>query len=51
MVPTGNALGVLSRKFLKNRCNAVDGTFYDAIKLDFHLLQDQYLGKLHSKAR
>ena len=54
MVPAGNALGVLSRKFhiqgaavfqgqgntfkyaefLKNRCNAVDGTFYDAIKIN-----------------
>jgi len=53
MVPAGNALGVLSRKFhiqgvvvfqrqgntckyaefLKNRCNAVDGTFYDAINV------------------
>ena len=41
MVPAGNALGVLSRKFhrpplkisgIQNRCNAVDGTFYDAIK-------------------
>jgi hypothetical protein len=62
MVPAGNALGVLSRKFhipplknsgikrrsgfsgtrqylyyaecLKNHCNVVDGTFYDAIKVD-----------------
>jgi len=42
MVPAGNALGVLSRKFhipplkisgIKNRCNAVDGAFYDAIKV------------------
>jgi hypothetical protein len=42
MVPSGNALGVLSRKFhipplkingIKKRCNAVDGTFYDAINV------------------
>jgi hypothetical protein len=31
MVPEGNALGVLSRKFLIQ--GAVDGTFYDAIKI------------------
>jgi len=43
MVPAGNALGVLSSppqadhipplkiSGIKNRCNAVDGTFYDTI--------------------
>ena len=43
MVPAGNALGVLSKKFyipplkisgIKNRYNAVDGTFYDAINIE-----------------
>ena len=45
MVPEGNALGVLSsppqadhmpplkNSGIKNRCNAVDGTFYDAINI------------------
>jgi len=42
MVPAGNALGVLSKKFyipplkisgIKNRYNAVNGTFYDAINI------------------
>jgi len=46
MVPAGSALGVQSAvvfqgrgntcsvEFLKNRCNAADGTFYDAIKIE-----------------
>jgi len=46
MVPTGNALGVLSKKAhipplkisgIKNRYNTVNGTFYDAIKFVLYL--------------
>jgi len=54
MVPAGNALGVLNSpprtilpplktSGIKNRCNAVDGTFYNAIKIQLLFNADHTL--------